>query len=436
MFFLTGTDQQGFFGSAGTITLDGKGDITGGEEDYYDTVPSKSFPQLSISGGTYTIEPDGHGTMSLTTTNTGVGVNGTETLSFTVVSTSHALVTGFDTSEVSAGGLDLQATGLTQASISGGYSFVFSGLDVTSGVTPFPPLGLGGVVTGNGSAGTFSGGTEDLSDAGTVTSGASPAGTFTALDAFGRGTATLGPSNSACLGTGGPTSAEFAFYVVGAGDIHFLPETDGCGLTAGSMVTQGATLTAGPYAFTTAGASGTNTFGTVAEGGVLSLNGGSISGTDIDVNNSGTVASGTPTGGTYSGPSNGRLTLNLEGSGGRRSMFRTSPDTLPRMECFCSRSTRAPRRPLPLALPSPQASSISAASLSGSYALISSGPTSTVTESLSGELFSDGGSTLGGSVDVNQLGTGALAPIPGLLRSAALSPRIPMADSPARSALL
>src|SRR5208283_4157569 len=107
------------------ITADGLGNISAGEEDFVDSLA----PHLATLTGTYTIGTDGRGKMTLTTTDTGIGVNGVQTLSFTVVTPQRALVIEFDSFATSNGSLDLQTpSNFSLASISGGYAFAFSGL--------------------------------------------------------------------------------------------------------------------------------------------------------------------------------------------------------------------------------------------------------------------------------------------------------------------
>jgi hypothetical protein len=162
------------------------------------------------------------------------------------------------------------------------------------------------------------------------------------------------------------------------------------------------------------------------------LSGGSISGADIDVNNSGTVGNGTPSGGTNAGPSNGRVALNLGApvSGVQNFAGYFTANGMLLLEIDSGSAA-----PITAGQALAQASSISAASLSGSYAFDSNGEASSLSQSLSGELFSDGVSTLGGTVDANQLGTGLSLPS-AASRSAELLLRVPMADSRARSLLL
>ena len=73
----------------GSVALDGAGDITGGEQDYFDsTTPSViAADPITAATAAYTVGNDGHGTITITPTTAAP-----ETLSFTVVNNNHALI--------------------------------------------------------------------------------------------------------------------------------------------------------------------------------------------------------------------------------------------------------------------------------------------------------------------------------------------------------
>lgn len=316
-FYLTGDDSannNSFYGVVGSVYLNGTGGInpppggTGnaGEEDYEDVSNVQSMGPIGITGGSYSIGPDGRGTMTLNTTDTDIGDLGVQTLTLSVISNQHALITEFDDFAGAAGSLDQQGSSLSQGSITGAYSFLFSGVDVSSGTNAGAALGLGGVLAADGK-GDFSGVTEDLNDGGTVST-STTAGSFSALDSFGRGTATLGSDPADC--STAPPAATFVFYIVDGTTLRFL-QNDTCGVTTGSIFTQGTSLATGPYAFTVSGAGPTTPIGALAAGGVFTLGGNAVSGENIDVNNAGVVSQGlTPTG-TYTTPASGRFSLNF-----------------------------------------------------------------------------------------------------------------------------
>ncbi len=202
-FYLSGLDvDKDFYAAAGSVTLDGAGNVMAGEEDLNDDVYGAAVVGDSLTG-TYTVGNDGQGTMILNATTGGVadplvGVAGTQTLGFTVVNNNHLLITEFDGAFTSGGSMDLQTAAAFTAGLSGNYAFALQGY---LGTTPWV---VGGVLT---STGTSSTGTADQNIGGTVTSGGT-GGVVTTPDANGRGTFVLG----------GITSA---YYVVGAEAVYF-----------------------------------------------------------------------------------------------------------------------------------------------------------------------------------------------------------------------
>ena len=69
-FFVTGVDANGFYTAAGSFTSNGDGTlIDGGEEDFNDAVLATTD---TLTAGTYSIGPDGRGTISFTANNGGV----------------------------------------------------------------------------------------------------------------------------------------------------------------------------------------------------------------------------------------------------------------------------------------------------------------------------------------------------------------------------
>ncbi|MFZ0737253.1 MAG: hypothetical protein WBL70_08180 [Candidatus Acidiferrales bacterium] len=202
-FYLSGLDvDNDFYAAAGSVTLDGAGNVMAGEEDLNDDVYGAAVVGDSLTG-TYTVGNDGQGTMILNATTGGVadplvGVAGTQTLGFTVVNNNHLLITEFDGAFTSGGSMDLQTAAAFTAGLSGNYAFALQGY---LGTTPWV---VGGVLT---STGTSSTGTADQNIGGTVTSGGT-GGVVTTPDANGRGTFVLG----------GITSA---YYVVGAEAVYF-----------------------------------------------------------------------------------------------------------------------------------------------------------------------------------------------------------------------
>ncbi len=304
-FYASGYDSVGYLQvAAGSVTLDGMGDVTAGEEDFNDSSPSATPSVADTLTGTYTIGPNGHGTMILTAMSGGVpdpsvGVAGVQTLSFTVVNNNHALIEEFDSNFTSAGSLDLQTTTAVSA-ITGGYSFYFGGSG-TGGAAYV----AGGVVNADGAGNFTSTADVDIDDGnGTPTFGNSFTGTLTgaAIDASGRGV----------LNYGGVT---FAIYVIGPEVFRIVAIESPSFAVVGTAFGQGsgsgsfsAASLKGPFVFNDQGFS---IFGFNEQAGLVTTDGaGTISAGVIDYNQSGVIPPLPPapdaiTGGTYTIASNG-----------------------------------------------------------------------------------------------------------------------------------
>ncbi|MGB9402668.1 MAG: hypothetical protein WCA98_03960, partial [Candidatus Acidiferrales bacterium] len=186
-FYLAGTDSSfDTYVLAGSMTLDGSGDVTGGELDFNNVDGTTSVEPggdaIVAVGSSYSIGEDGQGTITLATSDVNIGVAGTITLAVTVVNNNHALITNFDDSATSVGSLDFQVftpADLTQ--ITSGYSYAFAGAD------PGGPLSYGGVWVADG-LGDLNNAVVDFDIYGTVTTDAPLPASYTAPDASGRGT--------------------------------------------------------------------------------------------------------------------------------------------------------------------------------------------------------------------------------------------------------
>ena len=305
---LSGTDSEAtdnFYSLVGSFPADGEGNIGVGEEDLGDGYIYRG--PVSILGGSYQIGLDGRGTMYLYN-NGNIGISCqdnpicsmnymnqgayVQTIALALVSSNHSQVIEFDASATSSGSLDLQnPSDLTLESISGGYSFVFSGVDFLQFPTLLPAA-LGGIFAADGKGGFT--GTEDFNDNGKFTS-ASFTGNYISPDAFGRvSTANFGNST-------------FVFYVVSSTDLKFIEAGDDPQFSSGgSAYSQGTSLgngyLSGDYVFTGAGFNGTGASAPPrAEGGVFHADGGgTLNSGVIDINNNGTVTGGAAFTGTYS----------------------------------------------------------------------------------------------------------------------------------------
>ncbi|MGA7559243.1 MAG: hypothetical protein WCF61_04900 [Terriglobales bacterium] len=215
-FYLSGLEAlnegPNFYALAGSVSVDGNGNVLGGEQDYNDgdgTNSPEPSPDTILPGtGALVVDPTtGQGTLTLTTNNTSLGQNGVETLAIQFVNLNHALIIQFDGTATSSGSLDTQS--LSNALNDGNYAFTLSGVDSTS----YSPVVYGGVFTISGS-GTTLAGTFDIDDMGvesTPTLGTAFTGTITGPDAFGRGSIT-----SAAL------AIQLNYYVVGPEAIRLI----------------------------------------------------------------------------------------------------------------------------------------------------------------------------------------------------------------------
>ena len=231
-----GVDVTGLpYHFAGVVVLDGNGNVTAGEQTYADSAMASSDP---IVGGSYSIGPDGRGTLTLNTNNPNIGQLGIEVFSMVVLSSSNVLIAKLDdptlntaSTSTAAGTMDLQTT--TISAPAAGYAFVVNGTDVAT----FGPTAFGGVMNID-SPGTISGNgsVADQDVAGTVTTSSTLSGTVSGPDAMGAVKFTL---------TAGFASLpiQFTGYIVDATHIK-LVECDnttgtGFGFTSGVAIGQG-----------------------------------------------------------------------------------------------------------------------------------------------------------------------------------------------------
>jgi hypothetical protein len=241
VFQTQGVDANGVFQLAGVIILDGNGGITSGEQTHTDVLQSFSDP---ITGGSYTIGPDGRGTLTINTADPNIGQQGIENLSLVVLSPSQALIATFDdptlqaSSETSSGTLDLQ---VSPTPLTGGYAFAVTGTDIAT----FSPTAWGGIINVDAPR-TISGAGSlvDQDVAGAVTNCPAPAfsGTVSDPDSFGMVKFDLTFDPAACF-VSSPT-IEFTGYMVDAVHIKLIEsDNNGSGTggaTSGIAIAQGA----------------------------------------------------------------------------------------------------------------------------------------------------------------------------------------------------
>src|SRR5579859_1323929 len=266
-FLLSGFDADGPYSIAGRLTADGAGNINSGEQDYSDFFVAS----LDSFTGTYSIGPDGRGTIKLNTGDSSLPNNfGTETLGIVIVSVSHSFVTEFDSGATSSGTMDAQTVpsgGFSTATLSGGYSFVISGIDVNTAVA----LGWGGVMNIDSPPGISGAGSiSDINDGGTVSTSQALTGSVVSVDPLGRA--------DILLNVGSFAGVEVIAYIADAAHLK-LVEIDGVlGVAGGTAIGQGTntgtfTSNAAQSGTLVFGTQGTSIFGPTATGGLFTADG-------------------------------------------------------------------------------------------------------------------------------------------------------------------
>jgi hypothetical protein len=254
---------NGGWGVAGSVTLDGQGDVLGGEVDWESpccgTGNIPVIPTSTTGGSFYTLDATGHGTLSL-------DLEGDfQTHGITATSSSHLVIAeedqfnGYTIGAV--GSMDLQSAGPTfsGSQVAGGYSFTLSGYSGAMGAN----TSWGGIFTADGTAtptnsGNITGGIFDENagnngggtgyNSATGAAGLSFTGTYTAPDANGRGIITLSSSPDTpgpCGASPLPACTQYAYYIVTPQVLRLVVITNaGNGGNSGSAFGQGSLATA------------------------------------------------------------------------------------------------------------------------------------------------------------------------------------------------
>ena len=381
------------FTRVGSFSANGKGVITGGAEDINLVTGSNEF---NFTGGSYSINGDGTGTLSL------IDSSGTLTFSITMTSSSNGYIVAMPTdglSTASGSFVKQDPTAFLVSGISGNYAFDFSGLDSSS---------LARSVVGQffaNSAGQFTTGFADDNDGAVIVNGGNEAitGTYAAdglnpsdLPNFGRGVFTLG-------------GIQGVFYIVGHNQVKFM-ETSSAGALAGDALAQSniPTTTAGlsgGFVYVMGGSGGA---GPLTRGGRFTTNGGALSAIQVDNNNAGVLLSLSATVGTYTiDPSgNGRGTITYNVSGQKNTFTYVFYLISPTQAVIQDQSIGIVADGSLLGQPS---ATISNASLAGNYGVSWSGISSTNQtadeEDLVGQAALSSG-TLNGTIDLNEFASG------------------------------
>jgi hypothetical protein len=205
-----GSGNVNYYAIAGAVQLDASGNIYGGEQDYNDGSAVYAMDTYSAEPGALVVDATtGVGTLTLTTSDTNVGVSGVETFAIQFVNSDHALISQWDGTATSSGSFDLQTIPTSPSTSS--FAFTMSGVD-----PGYASIAYGGVLTVNTATGSATG-IVDVNDDGDVVPGTPVTGiSFVAPDAFGRGTVTgfTNPTTSA--------SVSLAYYIVGAEAIRLI----------------------------------------------------------------------------------------------------------------------------------------------------------------------------------------------------------------------
>jgi hypothetical protein len=302
----SGTDISGgyasFFALAGTLTANGTGQITSGTLDLIDPALGSTFgtgytfSRLPVSGS-YSVTADGRGSGSISMTVDGNPV--TMGLDFALASSSHGLISRFDSGGSGSGTLDA-ANEVAQGALVGSYAFGLDGVDAAAENY----LSTAGAVTLDAN-GNISSGVQDFSDNG-------DAANLQALAL--QGSLTAGSPGTAQLTTTAAAFGTLHFDVWPIDATHLkLIETDSTAFLAGdAYVSTGHTdFPSGQLVFTFSGEDTEQ--GPFASGGVLTSDGASrITAGLQEVNDEGDVVESPGVSGSFTS-SGARTSLTLDG---------------------------------------------------------------------------------------------------------------------------
>lgn len=382
------------------------GAIIGGEQDYADSTPI--YAEDAITGGSIAISADGNLTITLTTADPKVGVNGVETLDAALISPTRARLIEFD-SLTSHGRVDLQSSTTAPAA---GWAFMVAGLD---GAASPAPVAIGGVfnidgvgsISGNGSVFDIN----DGSLAAPLQDQMFGPSTISSPDGFGRVVFNLVPSTASGIAT-----MNLVGYIVDSSHIRLL-ETSGDsfgGTMGGIAIAQGANT--GTFSnVSVAGNSyvvGMSGFDTSASGvldsaGVLAANSdGTVNGA-FNYNDFATAQpSPVSVAGTYTVDATGRITMSNVTDGSASFTIQIYLTGQPGESEVVEATMDLNDIQSGLGWLQTGSGSFTGTSLFGSYTLNASGfdPANIAEFDTVGSLTADGSSSLTGTVDLNWLG--------------------------------
>jgi hypothetical protein len=195
-----------------------------------------------------TVNSTGTGTLVLVSSNTAVGVGGTETFAVQFQNASHALITQFDASATSSGSMDLQSA----TSVSGNYAFTLTGVDEF-----YDSVGYGGVFADVSGAISGTVDENDANDGGVPSTGNTLTATDNGVpstDVYGRGSIT----GFTDIVNDNPVS--LVYYVVGPEAVRII-DVDTTDSAVGSAYGQGCSAATTACAFDSTSLGAADVFG-------------------------------------------------------------------------------------------------------------------------------------------------------------------------------
>jgi hypothetical protein len=386
-FAFTGYDDSGIFLVAGSFVADGNGGITSGIQDMNH---GTGLYENTTFTGSYSISPDGRGSMGLTLLQAPQSW-GQLTTNFRLVVSSNGegRVIEFDTFANGTGFFEKQdPSAFMNSALTGGYAFRFDGVDYDDVNQVLVDMSAAGRFTASG-AGAMTAGIEDINDGGTVSPNVAFTGTYDVASS-GRGTGSM-PD----------TPSGFSFYVVSAKKL-ILVSLDPVPAFLGIVEQQTlpsfspASLT-GDYVFASTGYS---TLGLVDSAGRFTADGiSAISNGVSDTNDTGTVSENALFTGTYSVTSNGRgtLTLTTQSDTSNFAFYMVSPDSAFFVQTDSTSVVSG-------SMLGQHGGPFTPASVAGSYGFGLTGLTGTGDIDISGQFLADGAGNIVGNNDVNDYG--------------------------------
>jgi hypothetical protein len=281
-FSLTGVEAQNgaYSASIGSFNADGAGNITAGLEDTLNLSSGQAASQISFTGGSYTMQANGRGTITLQGATTSLN------LSIALQSASNGFAIQTDLAAATSGTIHLQNPGQFSVTALGApYVFAVSGIAFTP--KPPAPISIIGEFNANG-GGTITAGLMDTNNGNVVPSGPT---TIT------PGTYAMDPSNGSTFGRGTMTFSgyTFAFYVIDSTHIVLLEEdalggsTGDAYVQSGPVPTQNSQFT-GSFVYLINGSYTKVTQGPVAIAARFTSDGsGNLNSITLDENNNGNI---------------------------------------------------------------------------------------------------------------------------------------------------